>query len=99
MTQEATFDNNQVHVALSGSIYLEDAAAVLKYLIDLLDKGHASFHIDLSTVDYSDIAGFEALLALSKRVRARNGDVVIKDLNGLAQRSVRAHPRGKRSFH
>jgi len=99
MIQEVTIVNNQVQVAFSGSIYVKDAASVLDNFIDLINEGHTSFFIDLSAVDYIDSAGLGALLALHKQARARNGDVEIKDLNGLVKRSVRAHSREKSSFH
>jgi len=99
MIQEVIIVNDQVQVAFSGSIYVKEAVTMLGNFIDLIEKGHTSFHIDLSAVDYMDSAGLGALLALRKRAQASNGDVMIKDLNGLVQRSVRAHSRGKKKFN
>ena len=83
--QEVNIVSNQVQVSLSGSIYVEDAAAILENLIDFVNKGHTSFLIDLSAVDYIDSSGIGALLAIHNKTRKKEGGVAVKGLNGLVR--------------
>ena len=85
MTQEVTIAGNQVQVALQGSIYAEEAAALRKTLIGYIDRGHTSFLVDLSEVDYIDSAGVGTMVDMHNRSRKRGSGVVIKGLNGLVK--------------
>ena len=83
--QKVTLDNAQVKVVYSGSIYVEDAAEILENLIGFIDRGHSSFLIDLSAVDYIDSTGIGALIAIHKRARKKEGGVAVRGLNGLVK--------------
>ena len=96
MTQEVTIVKNQVKIAFSGRIDVNDAAAILKNLIDMIENGHSSIFIDLSSVDYIACEGLGVLITIQKRARLHGGSVVINDLIGPVKRSVQAHSRGKK---
>ncbi len=72
-------------MVLSGSIYLEDAAVLLENLLGFIDRGHATFFIDLSEVDYIDSSGLGTLITIQKRARKNEGSVTIQGLNGLVK--------------
>ena len=67
MIQEITATDNQVLITLSGSIYLEEATQLRASLIGYIEKGHRTFIIDLSDVDYIDSSGLGTLVAIQKR--------------------------------
>ena len=83
--QQVILDNKQVRIALSGSIYVQDAAEIREKLNGLIDKGYTKILIDLSAVDYIDSSGIGTLIALHKRAHVRHGSVTIKGLNGLVK--------------
>jgi len=81
--QELTINRNQVQVALSGSIYVENVAEILDRFNRLIDKGHTTFIVDLSLVDYIDSAGLGTLIAIHKRALSLSGGLMIKGQKGL----------------
>ena len=83
--QRVYVDNDQVRVDLCGSIYVDDAAEVLEKLNGFINRGHTTFLIDLSAVDYIDSAGIGTLIAIHKRSRKCDGGVAVKGLNGLVK--------------
>lgn len=85
MIQEITVIDNNVLVSLSGSIYVEEAAQIRESLISYIEKGHKTFLIDLSEVDYIDSSGLGTLVAIQKRALQNGGSVVIKGLKGLVK--------------
>ena len=102
--QKVAIVNNQVQVALQGSIYVEESAEIMGKFVDMIGEGYTSFLVDLSDVDYIDSAGIGTLAALLKRVRKRDGDLKIRGLRGIvkemfaicdAERVFLAGPRPK----
>ena len=85
MTTEVSIHDKQVKVTLSGSIYVQDTAAILEKLLGFIDRGQTSFLIDLSAVDYMDSAGLGTLLAIHNRARKKGGGVSVKGLHGLVK--------------
>lgn len=85
MIQEVTVLNDQVLVTLSGSIYVEEAAAIRENLISYIDRGNKTFVIDLSDVDYIDSSGLGVLVAIQKRALQNGGSVIIRGLKGLVK--------------
>ena len=85
MLQEITIDNNLVKVILSGSIYVEDAQTIRGRLLDYVDRGHCHFVVDLSIVEYIDISGLAALVAVRNNALRQGGDVKITGLRGLVK--------------
>ena len=77
--------NNQMHVNLSGSLYVQDAKEVRDILMSVIDKGHRSFLIDLSQLDYIDGTGVGMLLSIKKRAILRGGHLRLVGLQGLVK--------------
>lgn len=85
MVQEVTVINNEVHVALNGSIYVEEATAMREKLIEYIEKGHKRLVISMQKVDYIDSSGLGVLVAVQKRVVQHGGSVAIKGLQGMVK--------------
>ena len=83
--QEVTIAGNQTRVTLQGSIYVEEAAEIMRKFSNLIDEGHTSFLVDFFEVDYIDSAGIGTLAAIQKRARKREGGLKIKGLRGIAK--------------
>ena len=85
MISQIQIVNNQLQVTLQGSIYAEDAATLRKTLLGYVEKGHYSFLIDFSAVDYIDSSGLGTLVAIQHRALRHGGGVAITGLTGLVK--------------
>ncbi|MBP2665362.1 MAG: rsbV [Firmicutes bacterium] len=80
--REVNIADDQVYVDLSGSIYVEDAAEVLKKFIDFFGHGYRSFYVDMSEVDYIDSFGLGVLFFIHSRSMQNGGKLRLKGLRG-----------------
>ena len=85
MKQDFNVGNGQVTVSLSGSLYVEEAAALRERLLDYIQSGQRNFVIDLKGVDYIDSSGLGVLVAIQKRALQNGGKVIIKGLQGTVK--------------
>ena len=77
--------DNQVQATLQGSIYVEESATLRETLLGCIEKGHNTFLIDFSAVDYVDSSGLGTLVAIQKRALQHGGSVTLKGLHGLVK--------------
>jgi anti-sigma B factor antagonist len=82
MIRDVKVSNNQVLVALSGEIYVEESTAIREQLLQYLEKGYSLFTINLSEVSYIDSSGLGVLVAIHKRALQNKGQVIIQGLRG-----------------
>lgn len=85
MKQEFQVINGQVIVNLSGSLYVEEAAALREKLLEYTQSGHRYFIVDMKDVDYIDSSGLGVLVAIQKRTLQNGGNVIIKGLQGTVR--------------
>lgn len=85
MKQEFQASNGQVTVNLTGSLYVEEAAALREKLLEYIQSGNCSFLVDLKNVDYIDSSGLGVLVAIQKRALQNGGKVTIKGLQGTVK--------------
>lgn len=85
MKQDFTVVNEEVIVTLTGSLYVEEAAALREKLLEYIQAGRRNFAIDLRSVDYIDSSGLGVLVAIQKRALQSGGKVVIKGLQGTVK--------------
>jgi len=85
MIQEFTVADQQVLLRLSGRMYVEEAVQLRDSLSGYIEKGHRTFIIDLSDVDYIDSSGLGMLVAIHKKALQKGGSVIIKGINGLVK--------------
>jgi anti-anti-sigma factor len=53
-----------------------------KHLSDLISQGERMFIINLSHLEYISSAGLRSILALAKKLKAENGDLLFTGLQG-----------------
>ena len=85
MINQIQLVDNQVQAALQGAIYVEEAAALRETLLGYIEKGHNTFLIDFSTVDYVDSSGLGTLVIIQKQALQHGGSVTLKGLHGLVK--------------
>lgn len=85
MKQDFMVVNGEVLVSLTGSLYVEEAAALREKLLEYIQAGQRNFAIDLRGVDYIDSSGLGVLVAIQKRALQSGGKVVIKGLQGTVK--------------
>ena len=83
INREVKIVKDQIRVALTGSIYVEDAAEILKEFIGFFEHGHTSFLVDLSGVDNVDSFGLGVLYFIHNRVAEKGGRLRLKGLRGF----------------
>jgi len=82
---EVNFKEDQVYVAVEGSIFVEDAAILREQLINLIEKKHIKFVINLAKVDFIDSSGLGVLVGIQKRALERGGGVIIAGATGVVK--------------
>ena len=85
MIREMKTVDDQMHVILAGSIYVEDAKDLREKLVTLIDKGQKLFLFDLSQVDYIDSTGLGMLVFIQKQAQKRGGSIVLRGLHGIVK--------------
>lgn len=85
MFQDISVVDNEVHVTLTGSIYVEEATAIRAKLIEYIDQGFRRFVITMQKVDYIDSSGLGVLVAVQKRAVQNGGGVAIKGIQGIVK--------------
>jgi anti-sigma B factor antagonist len=70
-------------VTISGSMYVEDSAAVREKLIALFEEGVYNLSLDFSGLDYIDSSGLGVLISIHKRCLQNGGRMTITGLRGM----------------
>jgi anti-sigma B factor antagonist len=82
MKIEATKEGNAVVMSLKGRL---DAAASSEFetaLSDWISKGSSDFLLNFSGLEYISSAGLRSILATSKKLKEKNGKLVLAGLHG-----------------
>jgi anti-sigma B factor antagonist len=77
--------NEQTHIFLAGSIYVEDAKQLREKLTALIEKGQTALNIDMAKVDYIDSTGLGMLISLKKLAVKNGGNVSVSGIQGLVR--------------
>ena len=85
MKIDTSIENGQVVVALTGSMYVEEAAILREKLIVFMESGHKQFIIKLNHVEYIDSSGLGVLVAIQKRALQIKGGVTLVGASGLVK--------------
>lgn len=78
----APLDRNVIQVVLAGNLYVEQATELREKVIEQIDLGVHSIHLDLSKLSYIDSSGLGVLIAIHNRCTQKKGFVKIKGLQG-----------------
>ena len=82
MLQKMTNSAEMLQIVLSGNIYEEEANAIQESIIGAIDKDCQLISIDLSGIDYIDVAGLGMLVAINKQAMKNGVPLVLKGLQG-----------------
>ena len=70
-------DADWMVVHLHGEVDLASAPQLRRELYDVIDQGHRSIAIDLTSVDFMDSTGLGVLIGALKRLRESDGTLVL----------------------
>jgi anti-anti-sigma factor len=71
-----------VVVSVKGRMDAVTAPEFDKNMIDLISKGEKTFVVNLGELDYISSAGLRSILALAKKLKEREGKIVVAGLKG-----------------
>ncbi len=66
-----------VVIAVIGEIELATAPRLRQQVVTVVGEGHIKIVLDLSKVDFVDSIGLGVIVSVLKRVRSRNGDLIV----------------------
>ncbi len=74
---------NQAIVYLQDKIYVSDASVLRDDLLEIIDQGVIELRMDLSKLTYIDSSGLGTLVTINKRIKEKNGRLVLTGAQGL----------------
>ena len=83
MKHSIKVSGNHATVFLKDKIYVSDASLLRDDLLEIIDQGVADLRMDLSGLTYIDSSGLGTLVTINKRVKEKNGRLVLAGAQGL----------------
>lgn len=83
MKHSIKVSGNHATVFLKDKIYVHDASLLRDDLIEITDRGVTDIRIDLSGLTYIDSSGLGTLVTINKRIKEKNGRLVLMGAQGL----------------
>jgi anti-sigma B factor antagonist len=74
-------DGDVCVVAVEGQLIVGNRQELKQKILDELDRGARKFLVDFAQTGYIDSSGLGVLVSLSKRIRERNGELRLANLN------------------
>ena len=74
---------NHATVFLKDKIYVSDASLLRDDILEIIDQGATDLRMDLSGLSYIDSSGLGTLVTINKRVKEKNGRLVLFGAQGL----------------
>ena len=74
---------NQATIYLKDKIYVGDASLLRDDLLEIIEQGVTNLRMDLSELIYIDSSGLGTLVTINKRVKEKNGRLVLTGAQGL----------------
>lgn len=85
MKHSIKVSGNHAAIFLKDKIYVGDASLLRDDLLEIIEQGVLDLRIDLSELSYIDSSGLGTLVTINKRVKERNGRLVLAGAQGLPQ--------------
>jgi anti-sigma B factor antagonist len=82
VNQAVTVTDDRVIVTLTGKMRIAEAVSLREQVLELVERGHTRFTIDVAKLKFIDGAGLGVLVALQRRTLSRGGGVVIRGVRG-----------------
>lgn len=89
MNHSIKVDGNHVTTFLTGKVYSQDASLFRDELLEQIDKGVTAVTIDLSELTYIDSTGLGVLITINKRIKEKNGKIVITGAQGMVEQLLK----------
>jgi anti-sigma B factor antagonist len=83
MKHSIKISGNHATIFLNDKIYVSDASLLRDDLIEIIDQGVTDLRMDLSGLSYIDSSGLGTLVTINKRVKEKNGKLVLTGAQGL----------------
>ncbi|MDR3585013.1 MAG: STAS domain-containing protein [Desulfosporosinus sp.] len=83
MKHSIKVSGNQATISLYDKIYVSQASLLRDDLLEIIDQGVTGLRIDLSGLTYIDSSGLGTLVTINKRVKEKNGRLVLTGAQGL----------------
>jgi anti-sigma B factor antagonist len=83
-TRRGTSDAPEL--GIRGEVDVSTSAALREELYGMIDAGATRVVIDCSQMDFIDSSGLGVLVGALKRVREKDGELVLRDLNSSARK-------------
>ncbi len=78
-------EKGTVIVSVKGRIDAVTAPDFDKNMIDLISKGEKTFVVNLGELDYISSAGLRSILALAKKLKERDGKILLAGVRGSVE--------------
>lgn len=85
MNHSIKVSGNHATALLKGKVYSQDASLFRDELLEKIDKGVTEVTIDLSELTYIDSTGLGVLITIHKRVKEKNGKILITGAQGMVE--------------
>ncbi|MDR3599569.1 MAG: STAS domain-containing protein [Desulfosporosinus sp.] len=76
-------NGNQAEIFLKDKIYVGDASLLRDDLLAIIEQGVTILRMDLSELTYIDSSGLGTLVTINKRVKEKDGKLVLTSARGL----------------
>lgn len=83
MKHSIKVSGNQATIFLYDKIYVSHASLLRDDLLEIIDRGVIGLRMDLSGLTYIDSSGLGTLVTINKRVKEKNGRLVLTGAQGL----------------
>ena len=83
MNHSIKVNGNHATVFLKDKIYVSDASILRNDLLEIIDQGVVDLRMDLSGLTYIDSSELGTLVTINKRVKEKNGKLVLTGAQGL----------------
>jgi anti-sigma B factor antagonist len=83
MKHSIKISGNHATIFLNDKIYVSDASLLRDDLIEIIDQGVTDLKMVLSGLSYIDSSGLGTLVTINKRVKEKNGKLVLTGAQGL----------------
>lgn len=83
MKHSIKVSGNQATVFLTDKIYVHDASLLRDELLEIIEQGVLRIKIELSELTYIDSSGLGTLVTIHKRLKEKNGKLVLAGAQGL----------------
>ncbi len=76
---------NYMEIKISGCMYVEDILVFKEKIFDIIKQGHKEIFIDMSALEYLDVACLGSLVLIHKYAIKNSARIILRGVSGLAK--------------